>query len=305
MKRWSSAPRWTNSAAVRVHDGPGPLHAGRASGFPASVECPVNPSVITSRSNPLIRDLRALLRSPGRASERCAVEGWRLLEAAVDAGARTEIVVLTPEAARDPRWDRLRDRLRSAGVHHVLVAAEVLATLTRVESPQGILAVVARPRPAAAPVIHEPRALLAVLDGIQDPGNVGTLLRTAAAVGATAGITVGGTADPFGPKALRASAGAVFRLPLLHIASPHDAAVALAHAGVRILVADPRGDLQDSQASFARPLALVFGSEGAGADPAWRRAGAQTVRLPIIGSVESLNVTAAAAVLLYRAVHSD
>ncbi len=290
-----------------------------------SVTARASPPVITSRSNPLIRDLRALLQSPGRASGRCAVEGWRLLEAAVDAGAQIEIVVLTAEAARDPRWERLRDRLalarglvpplrpartrlgvparglRVAAARHVLVAADVLAALTWVESPQGVLAVVARPGSAQVPVINEPRALLAVLDGIQDPGNVGGIVRTAAAAGATAGITVGGTADPFGPKALRASAGAAFRLPLLHLASPHEASVVLAHAGVRVLVADPRGDLLDSQASFARPLALVFGSEGAGADPAWRRAGAQTVRLPIAASVESLNVAAAAAVLLYRA----
>jgi TrmH family RNA methyltransferase len=265
----------------------------------------VSPSVITSRSNPLIRDLRALLRAPGRASGRCAAEGWRLLEAAVDAGASMEILVLTADAAEDPRWERLRKRLQPAGARHILVAPDVLGALTQVPSPQGVLAVVKRPRPASPLVIHEPRALLAVLDGIQDPGNVGTILRTAAAVGATAGITVGATADPLGPKALRASAGAVFRLPLLHYASPHDAAVALAHAGVHMLVADPRGNLQDSQASFARPLALVFGSEAAGADPAWRRVGAQTVRLPIAGSVESLNVAAAAAVLLYRATQVD
>ncbi len=277
------------------------VSASAIAGFPAFAGRRVSPAVITSRSNPLIRDLRALLRAPGRTSGRCAVEGWRLLEAAVDAGASMEIVVLTAEAAGDPRWERLRDRLRTAGVRHVLVAADVLAALTQVPAPQGVLAVAGRPGPAPAPVIHEPRALLAVLDGIQDPGNVGAIIRTAAAVGATAGITVGGAADPLSPKALRASAGAAFRLPLLHVASPHEASVALAHAGVRVLVADPRGDLQDSQASFARPLALVFGSEGAGADPAWRRAGAQTVRLLIAASVESLNVAAAAAVLLYRA----
>ncbi len=259
------------------------------------------PTVITSRTNPLIRELRALLRSPGRADARCAVEGWRLLAAAWEAGVRMDLVVLTPDAESDPRWERLRDRFRSAGAHQVLVTPGVLAALTQVEVSQGVLAVAARPPAASLSVIRRPQALLAVLDGIQDPGNVGTILRTAAAAGATAGITVGAAADPLGPKALRASAGAVFRLPLLHFPGAPEAAGALAGAAVHLLVADPRGEHLDSEAPFVRPVALVLGNEGAGADPAWRRAGAATVRLPLAAHVESLNVAAAAAVLLYRA----
>ncbi len=256
--------------------------------------------VITSRSNPLIRDLRALLRHPGRAG-RCVVEGWRLLGAAVEAGVPLVDVLLTPEAARDPRWAGVRDRLHGAGTRQVVVASQVLGALTQVESPQGVLAIAARPPAASPAVLRDAQALLVVLDGVQDPGNVGTILRTAAAAGATAGITVGSTADPLGPKALRASAGAAFRLPLLHFGTAEDAAAALAGAGVRVIVADPRGARRAAEVSCARPLALVLGSERAGADPAWGRAGAEHVRLPIAGPVESLNVAAAAAVLLYRA----
>jgi len=261
----------------------------------------VTRSFITSRSNPPIRDVRTLLRSPSRATGRCAVEGWRLLDAATEAGVRMDVVLLTADAAADPRWDRLRDRLRSAGVRQAIVSTDVFVALTQVESPQGVLAVAERPAAAPASVIRDPRALLAVLDGVQDPGNVGTILRTGAAAGATAGITVGTAADPLAPKALRASAGAVFRLPLLHFRAAAEAAAALADGGIRVLVADPRGARLDSQVSFVRPVALVFGSEGAGVDPAWQRSGAETVRLPIAGPVDSLNVAAAAAVLLYRA----
>lgn len=256
--------------------------------------------VITSRSNPLIRDLRALLRHPGRAG-RCVVEGWRLLGAAVEAGVPLLDVLLTPEAARDPRWAEVRGRLRGAGTRQVVVASQVLGALTQVESPQGVLAIADRPPAAPPAVLHDARALLVALDGVQDPGNVGAILRTAAAAGATAAIVAGPTADPLGPKALRASAGAAFRLPLLHVGTAEDAAAALAGAGVRVIVADPRGARRPAEVSFARPLALVLGSEGAGADPAWQRAGAERVRLPIAGPVESLNVAAAAAVLLYRA----
>jgi RNA methyltransferase, TrmH family len=265
----------------------------------SSEDSPARP-IITSLSNPLIRDLRALLRSAGRATERYPLEGWRLLGAAADAGVSLQVVLLTPVAASDPRWMRLRDRLH-ASARQITVSLDVFAALTQVESPQGVLAIAERPPAASGAALRESRALVAVLDGVQDPGNVGTILRTAAAAGATAGITVGGAADPLGPKAIRASAGAVFRLPLMHFRSADDAAEELAGAGVRVYVADPRGDRLASEVSFVRPLALVLGSEGAGPDRAWQRSGAESVRLPLAGQVESLNVAAAAAVLLYRA----
>lgn len=229
------------------------------------------------------------------------MEGWRLLEAAADAGVPIEAVLYTPEAAATPRWASLRHRFRSAGAREVLVSPEVFAALSQVDTPQGALGVVERPALVSPSMLRNPDVLLVVLDGIQDPGNVGTILRTAAAVGATAAATVGRAADPFTPKALRASAGAVFRLPLLHFATATEAAAACVQAALRVLVADPRGEKLDAEASFRRPVALVFGSEGAGADAAWRDAGAETVRLPLMGAVESLNVAAAAAVLLYRA----
>ncbi len=229
------------------------------------------------------------------------VEGWRLLGAAADAGAPIEVVLFTPEAAATPRWAFLRHRLRSSGAREALVSPAVFAALSQVETPQGVLGVVGRPAPASPSILRDPQTLLVVLDGVQDPGNVGAILRTAAAAGATAGATVGSAADPLAPKALRASAGAVFRLPLLHFATAADAAAAVIEAGLRLYVADPRGRKLDVEVSFARPVALVFGSEGAGADPAWARAGGETVRIPLVGPVESLNVAAAAAVLLYRA----
>ena len=210
-------------------------------------------------------------------------------------------MLYTPEAAATPRWASLRDRLRSAGVREVLVTPEVFAALSQVDTPQGSLGVVGRPALVSPALLRTPDGLLVVLDGIQDPGNVGAILRTAAAVGATSAATVGSAADPFAPKALRASAGAVFLLPLLHFTTAAEAAAACVHAGLRVLVADPRGEILDTEASFLRPVALVFGSEGAGADRAWRDAGAETVRVPLTGAVESLNVAAAAAVLLYRA----
>jgi RNA methyltransferase, TrmH family len=258
------------------------------------------PSVITSRRNPLLKDIRALLQSPPRRSARCVVEGWRSLETAEAGGVDIQSLVYTPAAGADPGGEETRRRLVARGTKMVLVSPYVFESLTQVESPQGVLGIVRRPPNAPRTVLERADALLAVLDGIQDPGNVGAIVRTAAAAAATAGVVVGAAADPYGPKAVRASAGAVFHLPLLFFASADEAAAAVHAGGATVLVADPRGEQLHTEASYARPLAIVFGGEGAGPSPAWKER-ATTVRLPMAGSVESLGVAAAAAILLYAA----
>jgi TrmH family RNA methyltransferase len=228
------------------------------------------------------------------------VEGWRSLETAEAGGAEIQSVVYTPAAGNDPRGEETRRRLAARGTKTVLVSLYVFESLTQVESPQGVLGVVRRPPDAPRAVLKRADALLAVLDGIQDPGNVGAIVRTAAAAAATAGIIVGAAADPYGSKAIRASAGAVFHLPLLFFASATDAAEALQAAGVAVLVADPRAERLHTGVSYARPVAIVFGSEGAGPSQGWGQR-ATAVRLPMAASVESLGVAAAAAILLYAA----
>ncbi|HEV2284295.1 MAG TPA: RNA methyltransferase, partial [bacterium] len=168
-------------------------------------------------------------------------------------------------------------------------------------APQGVLGIA--PRPTAAPLAQAAGAqtLVVVLDAIQDPGNVGTIVRTAVACRATIVVACGPTADPFAPKALRASAGAAFLVPIGFAADADEAGTALRSAGLRIVVADAHAPSQATQATWVRPLALVLGSEAAGPAPVWRAHGATAVRVPVLGPVESLNVAAAAAVLLYQA----
>lgn len=276
--------------------GPSPSGEGSAR---ASADAAAH-TVITSRRNPLLRDLRALLQSPSRRMSRCVVEGWRSVQTAEASGAEIQSVIYTPAAAADPRGEQTRRRLAACGTKTVLVSPYVFMSLTQVESPQGVLGLVRRPREAPRTVLQRADALLAVLDGVQDPGNVGAILRTAAAAGATAGIIVGAAADPYGPKAIRASAGVVFYLPLLYFVSASEAATALHRERIAMLIADPRGDRLHTEIAYPRPLGIVFGSEGGGPSPVWKERGV-TVRMPMAGSVESLGVTAAAAVLLYSA----
>jgi RNA methyltransferase, TrmH family len=257
--------------------------------------------LISSRHNPLIRELRTALRAPGRRAGVCAMEGWRLLEAAVDAGVHLDLLVLTEAAVSEPASAASRERVQAGAARVITVTPDVFGALTQVETPQGVLGVAPRPAPAPLAVAQNRETLAVVLDGVQDPGNVGTIIRTGVACRATVLIASGPTADPFGPKALRASAGAAFRLPIAPARDAAAADAALRAAGLRIVVADAHAPDAATRAAWARPLALVLGGEVAGADPVWRAHGAQAVRVPVLGAVESLNVAAAAALLLYQA----
>jgi TrmH family RNA methyltransferase len=274
------------------------LPAGRAF---ARREIPVTAGIISSRRNPAVRELRAALRPPGRRSGICAIEGPRLLAAAVAAGLRFDVLVVTPEAAADPHTAGVRAAARARAVRELIVTPDVYAALTQVEAPQGLLATAGRPAPASIGSAAAAEALAVVLDGIQDPGNVGTIIRTAVACRATLAIACGVAADPFGAKALRASAGAAFHLPVAFVSTADEAEQSLRAAGVRIVVADAHAGAPAVSAAWTRPVALVLGGEAAGPSAVWRSGGALAVRVPVLGPVESLNVAAAGAVLLYQA----
>jgi RNA methyltransferase, TrmH family len=261
----------------------------------------VSASIISSRHNPLVRELRATLRAPSRRAGVCAIEGWRLLGAAAAAGVHLDLLVVTEAAAADAEAAAALDAARALAAREITVTPEVFAALTQVPAPQGVLGIA--PRPAAAPLAPtaDAETLAVVLDAVQDPGNVGTIVRTAVACRASLVVACGPTADPFAPKALRASAGAAFRVPVAFAAGADEAEAALRSAGLRIIVADAHAPAPATPAAWTRPLALVLGSEAAGPAPVWRAHGGLAVRVPVLGPVESLNVGAAAAVLLYQA----
>lgn len=174
-----------------------------------------------------------------------------------------------------------------------------LAVLSATEAHQGVLMVVAEPRVELSDVVRVGARLL-VLDGIQDPGNLGTLVRTAAAFALDGVIALDGTVDPWNPKAVRSAAGSSFRMPL--IASTWAVvAEALAASAVPIWVADAGGhDVEDLRATaLASGWALVLGSEGQGARPEVVEVAAGTVAVPMPGGTESLNVAVAGALLTY------
>lgn len=234
-------------------------------------------------------------RKPREREGLVLVEGVRAVREALDAGARARFALVSPTLDALKEGAATRSALASAGVEVDEVDDRALAGLADTGSPQGVLLVCSEPAGPADAVRAGGRYL--VLDAVQDPGNVGTLVRTATAFDLDGVLALDGTADPWGAKAVRASAGMVFRRPLLRRAAD-DALALLRGAGVPLLVADMDGsDVADVPSSDG--WALVIANEGAGPRDALHEAAERFVRVPMPGPAESLNAAVAGALLLY------
>ena len=206
----------------------------------------------------------------------------------------------SPTLDATPRGAALRLRLAERGIPLLDVDEAAFATAADTESPQGVLVVAEQPPVGVESVLtgDGPGRLL-VLDGVQDPGNAGTMLRTAAAFGASAVIALPGTVDLWSAKVVRGAMGAHFRLPVAH-ATWDEAERALAAGGAALWGADMDGDPLDGVASsIPERLALAIGNEGAGLSERVRAAADRLVSIPIAAAVESLNAGVAAGILLY------
>jgi TrmH family RNA methyltransferase len=255
--------------------------------------------LITSPSNPAVRAARKLARpsARARAGGRFLLEGPEGIRAALDAGHLPDSLLVTERAAA--RHAGLVNLARQRGARVSMVAEPVLAALAATTTPQGLLAVLPSVLRGLDDLPPAPR-LVCVLAEIRDPGNAGTVLRAADAFGADAVVTTRGSVDPLSPKAVRAAAGSLFHLPVVAGVPWPELAATLRGRGLRLVGADPHAADTADRAPLDRPVALVLGNEAHGL-PAEIAADLDlAVRIPQAGRAESLNLAAAAAVLLYE-----
>lgn len=246
------------------------------------------------------KQLRGLARRKVRQAEgRFLAEGVRVVEDLLTSSLETEWICAASSLVDSDRGAALLRTVAERQIPLRLVPDRNLQALAATEHSQGVVAVARTPRHEWDRVLAASgRSVLLLLDGVQDPGNVGTLARTAEALGASAVVTLPGTADPWNPKAVRAAAGSLFRLPVLG-GDWETAAARLRAAGYRLLAAEAGG----APASGAGDrVGLVMGNEGAGLSEAVRSDVDGTVGVPIRGRAESLNVAAAAAILLHELI---
>lgn len=244
---------------------------------------------ITSRANPLCAHIRKLNTSRGyrREQREFVCEGPKLLEEALRWGAEVTTVVAGEG----------RDYAAPSGVRQVAVPADLLKSLSDTETPQGVLFLCRMPELAPPDKLSGERYL--VLDGVQDPGNVGTVWRTADAFGADGLILLKGCADPYGPKTVRATMGACFRLPVFE-AELAALADKLGSGGIPLYATALREDTEDLREQELRRCAVVIGSEGRGVSEETLARCQKTLKIPMRDRCESLNAAVAASVVLWE-----
>lgn len=247
----------------------------------------------------LVRLIRNLQRRNARRRQTLAVvEGVRLVEESLEVGLSFEGAAVSPALDRTERGAKLLASLHGVGVAIEQVSERELDELADTDTPQGIVAVVQPPVWTVRDVSVEAGAPVLVLDGVQDPGNVGALIRTASALGGGGVILLPGSARLTHPKVLRAAMGTSFRLPTVHLGT-EEFREWLAQEDVTLWATSTRGR---SVAELPRPerLALLVGNEGAGIGIELEALAAATVGIPIAQDVDSLNVAVAAGIILYE-----
>lgn len=233
----------------------------------------------------------------------CFVEGIRAVCEAMDGGVPFEAALICRERLRSAVAIAAVDRLAASGVPCAEVPLSRFARLSEMDNPVGLAAVVRwAPLPLAALPPPEASSLYVIAEDLGDPGNLGTLLRTADGAGAAGVIVAGAGTDPAHRRCLRASLGTAFRLPVAHVADPADALAWAKAAGIRTLATSAHGrqTLWSLAIPSGVPLAAVLGSEERGLRPETASACDDSLRIPMLGAATSLNVAVAAGVILYE-----
>jgi TrmH family RNA methyltransferase len=255
--------------------------------------------LIRSRNHPLVKRLRAA--KAGRGDDALVlIEGFRLVEEALASGLGIVEAAITTGGEQDARTRAVSEQLAGRGVAVRRLSDDVMDAIAETETSPGLLALARRP---AFDEEHIFRGTPLVVGGvgIQNPGNVGALLRTAEAAGATGAYLTAGSADPMSWKALRGSMGSAFRVPHVSGLSADDVLARLAAHGVTtIATVAARGDPYDAL-DFTGPVAFLFGNEGAGLPAEVAARADRRVAIPMAPPVESLNVAVAAGILLFEA----
>jgi len=256
------------------------------------------------RGHATIRLVRSLRRERARRDGEglFVAEGFHLAAEALSVPVDVTLAITSPAIERSDEGVDLLERLRTSGVEVHETTDAVLQTLQDARSPQPLLLVVRRPPTGLAEVLDATSGVPLVMatHGLQDPGNLGAVLRTAEAAGATGLVACGEGVDLFHPRVVRATMGSIFRLPVTAVKA-EPVLEDLQHRGIESVAADPRAPDGYDEADMTRPTALWIGREGGGLPSAVLDRVSRRVRIPMAPGVESLSAGAAAAVLLYEA----
>lgn len=263
--------------------------------------------MITNPQNEQIKDLARLhLRKGRKEAGAFLIEGVRFVEEALKAGVKPEKIVVSPKLQETDRGRELLGRCRDLGCPVLEVEQRVLAKVADTENPQGIVAVVPQQHYSWPELLAETgsagKVFWLVVDGVQDPGNLGTIVRTAHAAGISGICLTPGTVDVYNSKALRSTMGSVFHLPVLQGIPPQDILTEVKSRDWQVVVGDITADREYFQVNFQKETLLVVGSETQGPSREFIDRATHRIRISMPGGAESLNVAVAAGILLFEGV---
>ena len=228
------------------------------------------------------------------------LDGAHLVADALAAKVTFQLVAVTPASSEQTDIRALVDALARGGVEVITVSSSVMDASSPVKTPTGIVALAERPVADAA-ALYTGRALVVAAVDVQDPGNLGAIVRVAEAAGATGFVAAGGSANPFGWKALRGSMGSALRLPIASETTPEEAIAEARRHGCRVVAAVPRDGRPVFDADLSGPIAVLIGGEGQGLGRELTDAADERVTIPMQAPVESLNAAVTAALIVYEA----
>jgi RNA methyltransferase, TrmH family len=255
---------------------------------------------ISSAANPLVKRVRALADRKNRRRESAfVVQGIQPVWQAVEAGARIEVLIVAPDLLRHPGAAAMVAEQEAGGVRVARLSGELFGRIADRDGPTGLAAIVGFASVALADLAVGDGALFVALHSPRNPGNVGTIIRTATAVGCDGVILIGPSADQYDPAAVKASMGAIFTMPVATASSAEFVNWADAHA-VNVAATSARASASCWEADLRLPLAVLLGSEGTGLPDELLAAADLRVAIPMTGTAESLNLAVASGVLLYE-----
>ena len=254
---------------------------------------------ITSRQNPLVARFRTAAR--GDVGGVILLDGAHLVGDAIAAAVGFQLAAVTPASSEDAGIEPLLHSLRRLGVEVITVSTSVMDAVSPVKTPTGIVALAERPAADAGRLYGGGAALVVAAVDVQDPGNLGAIVRVAEAAGATGLVAAGGSANPFGWKALRGSMGSALRLAIASEIGAADAVADARRHGCRVIASVPRDGRSLFDVDLSGPIAVLIGGEGHGLTAELTAGADERVTIPMRAPVESLNAAVTAALIVYEA----
>ncbi|MGH3188621.1 MAG: TrmH family RNA methyltransferase [Streptosporangiaceae bacterium] len=256
--------------------------------------------MITSAANPLVKRIRLLADRRHRRQEGAfVVEGTQPVGRAFEAGWEVEVLIVAPDLLTDTAATIVAAQ-RARGIRVARLSTELFGRISDREGPSGLAAIVRGTLSPPGDLPTGPGSVHVALHEIGNPGNLGTIIRTADAAGAAGVVLIGDTVDPFAPSAVKASMGSLFAVPVAHMADAGAFFCWARTAGVQVLATSGHADSEHWSTRYRPPLAILLGSEGAGLPADMLAQADERIRIPMTGTPESLNLAVAAGVMLYE-----